>query len=194
MSAARFRQRIELAALLNGPEKGSAKGAGRGGSDRIEGNLTVIELPRVGRVTRPDPGHWSIAASLEFWRDASGLVVVDGQLRGRLPLQCQRCLEDYDCEVEQSFRVALQDSVSEGRPAEEIELLDGIGDSIVPAEIIEDELLLALPMAPRHPDVSDCGVLASKSGAEEPQTGTRGETVRPFAGLAGMLPENEKLD
>lgn len=217
MSASRLRQRIELSGLISRLGRRSLNtGSSAGGADnasgdvRIEGDLAVSELPRLkrlladGSILQDSPGHTSgagtnervIKASLNFWRDASGLVVIDGVIGGRLPLQCQRCLVAFEWQLEHRFRLALQDSESGSRAPQELEILDGVGDSIVPADLIEEEILLAMPLVPSHLNKEDCGPLAEHLADVEDSaradSSEAGETARPFAGLQNLLPAKDK--
>lgn len=203
-----------------GSNTGSSAGSGAGGVGsaggdvRIEGELALSELPRLkmlladGSSLQDGPGSTSgspfgpgakkrvIKASLDFWRDASGLVVIDGAIGGMLPLQCQRCLVAFDWQLEHRFRVALQDSESGSRAPQELEILDGVGDSIVPADLIEEEILLAMPLVPSHLKKEDCGPLvehlADVEESAHADSSEAGETARPFAGLQSLLPAKDK--
>ncbi|MGE5105443.1 MAG: YceD family protein [Betaproteobacteria bacterium] len=78
-------------------------------------------------------------------------------LRGSVSLTCQRCLAEFDWPIEQRSEVLL------ARDELELAALDAGSDSEVvlaegsldPLTLVEDELVLALPFAPRHPE-GDC--------------------------------------
>ncbi len=96
---------------------------------------------------------------------------------GVLPLICQRCLESigFDLCVD-----TLLELVPEGGEMSQDELEDDTRDflPVVKAlnvvELVEDEVLLSLPVAPRH---EKCGL---------PGLADAGERVQPFAVLAGL--------
>jgi uncharacterized protein len=50
--------------------------------------------------------------------------------------------------------------------------------------LVEDELLLSLPLVPRH-EAEDCGPRALAAGPDEEDDAR--ETTRPFAGLRELL-------
>ena len=54
------------------------------------------------------------------------------------------------------------------------------------ADLVEDELLLALPQIPRHVDVQECEANDYRAPSSEPAPNTR--PVQPFATLASLLP------
>lgn len=222
MSASRLRQRIELASIKSrsgraggGSGHSSGHSSGHAGEQaRIAGQLAATEMPRVARLLANAETARAVTASLDFWCDASGLVIIDGAIQGKLPLLCQRCLEEFEWQLRHEFRLALQDSESGSRVPQDLEVLDGIGDSIVPADLIEEEILLAMPLAPGHPNTSDCGPLAKRLAGQDglahaegradgcvdnsadnsTERGAEGDTAKPFAGLASLLPANDKLE
>ena len=70
-----------------------------------------------------------------------------------MPLTCQRCLEDFEWPIDQRTEVLL------ARDERELAVLDAdnsaevvlAGMPVEPLTLVEDELVLALPFAPRHP-------------------------------------------
>ena len=82
-------------------------------------------------------------------------------ISGAVELKCQRCLEPFRYELEESVNVVVADSDS--LPAtvptgyEPFELEEG---RLQPTELIEDELIVAIPLVPKHARVEDCGSLA----------------------------------
>lgn len=177
MSASRFRQRVDPVLLA-------------GENARLEGQVAVSSLPRLARLVADEGRQGSVLAILEFWRDADNIVVVDGRLSGSLLLQCQRCLENFELELDQRFKLALLGDKQADALPDEYELLEPAPGEIVPAELIEDELLLAVPMVARHKDSSECGPLAKRiSDRVEESAG-----AKPFAALAALKSLNPDVD
>ena len=89
---------------------------------------------------------------LEFGRDALGVAYLAVRVDADLPLTCQRTLEVYRQAVHVDQRLGLI-----GEESEEAALPPGyeallIPDGMVnPADVIEDELILALPVVPLKP-------------------------------------------
>ena len=96
---------------------------------------------------------------------------------GLVPLACQRCLEPVPCDLDVDTLLEL---VPEGADLSQDELEDDTRDflpvvrELDVAELVEDEILLALPVAPRH---EKCGL---------PGAADAGERINPFAALAGL--------
>lgn len=116
----------------------------------LAGSLDAIALPRLAqRLVEGAPIHWRIRGTA----DAAGRPALDLTIEGELPLTCQRCLGVYRWPVDHHTEVLL------GRSAEEVARLDNESDLEVvlasgpvdPVELVEDELVLAVPFAPRHP-------------------------------------------
>jgi uncharacterized protein len=105
--------------------------------------------------------------------------------RTTVRLQCQRCLcaMDVPLGVSRRFRF-VADEVSAERLDEEIEdEVLVLGRSLDLHELVEDELLLAMPIVPRH-DV--CPEAPTLSFGEEDVDDQPGAPAHPFAVLAAL--------
>jgi uncharacterized protein len=141
----------------------------------LEGVLPVSALERLHDLLVTNDGE--IAYRLEGFKDKQGNSLLHLQASGNLPLACQRCLEavSFDLEVDNLLQL-----VPEGVELSQDELEDDTRDflpvakSLDVAELVEDEILLALPVAARH---EKCGL---------PGAAKAGERGNPFAALAGL--------
>ena len=128
----------------------------------VEGSIDAHELPRVDDVLGEGPA--TIAWRIEGTADASGRPALSIELSGSVPLTCQRCLGDFEWPVGQRTDVLL------ARDDRELAALDGDSDAEVvlagkpvePLALVEDELVLALPFAPRHPEGA-CNIMQDPS-------------------------------
>lgn len=118
----------------------------------IEGTVDAATLPRLAdRVTsEPAPVHWRIRGA----KDGLGRPALQVEIDGMVPLECQRCLEELEQDVVQHTELLLAATEPElarldAESDAEVLLADAPLDPLV---LIEDELVLALPFAPRHPD------------------------------------------
>ena len=121
----------------------------------VEGSVDPHRLPRVADLLAHGPA--SIAWRIEGTKDALGRPAVAVALRGNVSLTCQRCLADFDWPIEQRSEVLLaRDELElaalDAGSESEVVLAEG---SLDPLTLVEDELVLALPFAPRHPE-GDC--------------------------------------
>lgn len=119
--------------------------------------------------------RWRVEGSV----DAGGEPRLEVRADGRLVLRCQRCLGELDWVL--ALETVLRPvRVGQELPEDELENdafdafeIDGEVDVL---SLVEDEILLALPIAPRH---AECGT-PEKS---EPVDARR---ESPFAMLAGL--------
>lgn len=147
---------------------------------RLSGDLPLADFARLGETLAGRDGQVSI--DLQFDRDAVGRPVVSGTLAAEVRLVCQRCMDSFPLSLHTT--VALM-PVTEDRgdaPPDPFEFVLVPDEPVALADWIEDELILALPQIPRHPD-GGCA-----AGREEP-VGDIGEVTgrrNPFAALAAL--------
>lgn len=149
---------------------------------RLAGRLALTDLPRLADVLVTQDG-W-LECALEGCRldcageDRPGLHLT---VTGRLRLQCQRCLAEVGIDCAIDSRLLL---VPAGADWPEEELETDAYDAIPASQalsllaLVEEELLLALPIVPRH---ADCAPPADVGGAPEEDS-----APSPFAVLAGL--------
>jgi uncharacterized protein len=149
----------------------------------IDFDVPLAELPRL-KARIPGIGG-SVQGAVRFGRQ-SEFAVAELSLAGKARLQCQRCMQAMELPIESTTRVAL--ILAEADAAEVPEELEPVlarSGSISVGELVEEELLLALPIVPLHEEVRDCAVPAAAplvaEDAAEPVT------QRPFEGLAELL-------
>jgi uncharacterized protein len=104
------------------------------------------------------------------------------QARAVLPLTCQRCLGPVDMavEVERPFRFVQDEAIAMAQDDQSEEDLLALSRSFDLIELIEDELLMDLPVAPRH-DV--CPVPVTLAVADADFEAAEQEKENPFAML-----------
>jgi uncharacterized protein len=123
---------------------------------RLSGAYPLAELPRLDDVLHSKDGQvdWQLEGSVRDGRPALRLVV-----SGRLELVCQRCFAPYPHELHSESLMPIANSESElARWENEDPLLEALlADSRLDVRmLVEDEILLSLPVVPKHPD-SACG-------------------------------------
>ena len=105
-----------------------------------------------------------------FEVDEQGLVVISGNGSTTVSLACQRCNEFYsqDLEIEFSFSPAKNEEAAEKLPSyyDAIEL-DENGEVNL-RDLVEDELLLEIPLIPKHPE-DECSAPADSVWGELPE-------------------------
>jgi uncharacterized protein len=90
-------------------------------------------------------------ADMQFGRDRNGQAFVTGSIKAALRLQCQRCLGAMDFPVDVEFNLGVVRSLNEAsRLVEDYEALILDQPMLALSDVIEDELILALPAVPMH--------------------------------------------
>ena len=118
------------------------------------------------------------------WLDkGSGLPAAHGEVSTEVAAVCQRCLEAFPlpvvAPVDAVFVAEDNDVLPDDAVDAETWTLDG--DMLSLRDVVEESLVMALPLAPAHASVDDCGPLAGRIPVQEP------ETNRPFADLKSQL-------
>jgi uncharacterized protein len=141
-----------------------------------QGVWAVGDFPRLRDMLASDAGE--IRYEIEGVRDSRGRPALRVRVRGALQLRCQRCLEPMRFEVDSDEILVLAATQAEidAEPAD-ASTPDRLlaAEAVTVRDLLEDELILALPYAPRH------------EGCEVGAEGEGGAKISPFAGLRGML-------
>jgi uncharacterized protein len=153
------------------------------GEADIDFAVPLAELPRLRSQLASVEGI--VRGRVHFTREA-GFVVAEMTVEGAATLVCQRCLQLMTEPVSSVVRVALIPSEADtSRVPEHLEPVLASGGRITVGELVEEELLLALPIVPLHAQASECVVQADAPVLtdELPEQTTQ----RPFAQLDKLL-------
>jgi len=117
----------------------------------LDGVISGSRLERLAQATAGEPSEAS--ATLRFYRDESNRRVVVGQVKGVATVQCQRCLNTFGYDLAGEFQLAIvyNDEMSKPLPAHLDALMLLPDEAMDVAEIVEEELLLCLPIHAKHP-------------------------------------------
>lgn len=152
----------------------------------LEGVVKIVDMHRLSASLSPhnDP----VAVTLKFGVDEQGITFLKGHLETKLTLQCQRCMDPYIYEIMSDFVLGIVKTLEEA---------DALPEGYEPAlakegqlalrELIEDELILNLPIIPRH-EPEDCKVKLPLADAGWEQ----GKGENPFHVLES-LKQKQKL-
>jgi uncharacterized protein len=153
------------------------------GEAEVEFDGPLAELPRLRSRVAGLGG--SVRGTVRFGQQ-SGFAVAELSFAGTATVQCQRCMQPMELPLEGTARVALIGAEADAaRVPQELEPVLAPDGRISAAELVEEELLLALPIVPLHEELRDCAVPPSAPLAAESQP--EHVTQRPFAGLAELL-------
>lgn len=144
---------------------------------RVDLVVPVHLLARIAPELASSDG--AVTASVALGRE-QGRIVAEVQLAADLQVLCQRCLTPMPLPVASRSRVLLLESESQaGEAPPEMEIALAPEGRLRLAELVEEELLLALPAAPKHSE-GQCPERTETEDFSEP-------TQRPFATLGAML-------
>jgi len=134
-----------------------------------------------------DGFDWQMQTHFEDVPASDPHQILDLAINGRIHLICQRCLQDCAIDLDEKRRFIL---VSTEAEADDYPMDDEMQEPLVASqhfnllETIEDEILLSLPLIPKHPD-GFCEPHASVFGLEGAEEGTV-ERENPFKVLKNM--------
>ncbi|CAG9163789.1 DUF177 domain-containing protein [Cupriavidus pampae] len=175
----------------------------KGGS--AEGDIAVRDLPRILAETAKDAPataadeifHYTVDGFVSEEAGEPGAPAVqrlylDVTTTGRVWQDCQRCLAAFPEPIDTDMRFEVMASEEEADAVpdedEEVDVIVGSRRFSVLA-LIEDEVLLALPVAPKHdvcPAVHEA-LVTGADGEVEPEAPPEEEKrPSPFAALAGL--------
>jgi len=153
-----------------------------------EGTVVPVQFP-VSTLTRLVPelaeASGTARGELRFGRDL-GTPTAEVDVEATLSLVCQRCMRPMSQEVSVAgSRVyfPVDEAAAEKLPPEAETMLAPEG-RVRLADVVAEELLLALPLAPRHENEEDCDAPAARAVEDAPE---REEPQRPFANLAELM-------
>jgi len=150
----------------------------------LSGELPLHGLARLVAMCRDDDG--SVTIDLQFERNPiDGRRSIRGTIDARVNVVCQRCMESMTLVLSMRPRILVlnaseRDELAEGGNALVVERPITLGT------LIEDELLLSMPMVPMHA-VENCGTERVPALRLNSKSGRAGKKqANPFAVLATL--------
>lgn len=151
----------------------------------LERQWPLAELERLGESLLSDAG--SAQAHFAF-QQVEGMPAVRLTVEATVQLRCQRCLRPFGQPLESRAAIVFTTSEAEAAlvPAD-WEAITVDPHRVALAELVEDELLLSLPLVPMHA-ATDCEpAVALVPGEDEAKAAADEATQRPFARLKELL-------
>lgn len=135
--------------------------------------------------------NWSAQGELKAMEEGSDQIWLHVQANVTLPLTCQRCLGPVDSvvSVSRSFRFVASESDAEQQDDDCEEDVLALNPEFKLSELIEDEILMELPLVPRHDECPSEVVMAAEDANFEAASA---EKRNPFAVLAKLQDANSK--
>jgi len=170
------------------------------GRRTFQGTMPIKRMQRLGPMLAPEIespesallARENAAFSARFAYDRQGLITIRLDVEAELPLICQRSLEPYREKVNRRSWLAVIEDLTEQ------EVIPDMYDPVLVEnrrlallDIVEEELLLAVPQVPRSPE-SDEVNLSTDGIAQGPSGAERVLSHNPFAGLSRLLKEKDE--
>lgn len=161
------------------------------------GQLLFSDLPRIAAeqaisTPTPSPVIWSIHGhSEQRLGSTKPLLSITMQLHTDIWLMCQRCLQPYRHPIAIHNRFVI---VHTEEQAQTLDMENDEVDAIVGShqfdllDLIEEELLLALPLVPRHESCASPALTPS----QDKTVPTKATKTSPFAILAELKQKSKK--
>lgn len=171
---------------------------------RLEGQLPVVALSRLASglaqdldLTPLEPLTWWAEGRLEPQRAGGPQLWLDLHAEGNLPWECQRCLQPVfiPVKVDHTVRFVTDEATAAELDADSDDDVLAISRQFDLLALIEDELIMAQPIVPRHDKcptdvqslmqsglVAPDGTLLPETPDEESGT----DKPNPFAVLASL--------
>lgn len=149
----------------------------------ISGDLAVSQFSRLRGSLHDASG--TVHVRLTCMPGEAGAIRIQGSLSTTLKVDCQRCLGAFDLPLEVNIDALAAPETGVGTdPDREVDVLMRGEDNLVHlGDFVEDELILAVPLAPVHPK-DQC-----PASGYCPERGTQREN--PFAALKSLKLKND---
>ncbi|MCZ0864377.1 YceD family protein [Dasania sp. GY-19] len=131
----------------------------------ISSNFSPAVMPRLTSLLANDEGL--VTAELQFYIDEGRKRRIDGKINAHVNVVCQRCLDAVAIDVVSEFNLAIvwTDDQAKQLPKTLDPLI--VGEELTDlAEIVEEELILSLPIVSYH-ELDSCKQVTRSFGEAE---------------------------
>ena len=141
----------------------------------LAGEMDALKCERLAEILMPSGNGAHISFKLTGAAKQLRNPSLHLHIEAKLPVTCQRCLDEMQVQLSLDFNYIVCDELPlETDENDDTDWLEAAPDMNVQA-LIEDEILLAMPIAPTH--AHDCSQQSMQSG----------EKPNPFAVLKGLI-------
>lgn len=139
------------------------------------------------------PKNWrnaTVAGRLSFgFADMRETVpAVTGQATVNIYAVCQRCLEPFALLLSVTLKYVLLATGEQSDGYAGYEAWEMMESGLRPLDLIEESLIMALPLSAAHATLAECGPLARQI---EGRPDAEGKTNRPFADLKAQMKDRK---
>jgi uncharacterized metal-binding protein YceD (DUF177 family) len=151
----------------------------------MEADLSALDAAKMPAKWREFP----VTGTLKFgFLDAQKEVVaLDISLEAGIMAVCQRCLQPFELPLSTTLRLLLSGPADEVADCDGYEVWEFSEEAVSPIDIVEEALVMALPLSAMHEDIDECVEIEAETEAaivDESMT-------TPFAALRAQM-DSEK--
>ena len=156
------------------------------------GFLEIAALPRLAEeassVESGDGFHWEVKTQFADSPGSEAQQILELAVKGHIHVVCQSCLQDCGLDLTQESRFVM---VATEEEADAFPMEDDQQEPLVASQhfdllaLIEDEILLSMPLIPKHPE-GTCKPHAASFGGDEGTTEASEKPQNPFNILKNM--------
>ena len=153
----------------------------------VDFTIPLAELPRVSHELSATDGE--ARGNVRFSRQL-GQAVADLDVSAAPEVVCQRCMQPMRWPIQVKSRIALvSDYNAADRVPEGLEVFLVEADSISVRDLVDEEILLALPHVARHEEGSECadGKMQLPGQEADAEEAADSQVQKPFAQLGELL-------
>lgn len=122
---------------------------------QFAGNIPAKDMPRIMELAPNSDGEFYV--TMTFSISPLKFPMVKGTIEGEVVQTCQRCMGNAAVPISGKFQLLLITPDSLELASEEgHEIFEYTGQVISTANLIEDEIILSVPIVAKHEDIEKC--------------------------------------
>lgn len=153
----------------------------------LQSEFAVEQLPRLAEAGAL--AGTQANATLRF-STFEGKPAIDVRVAGHVVLSCQRCLQPVLVAIDESATVVVVPTLDGIEPTG-YEPYEGDAEHLPLAGLVEEQLLLGMPLVPMHEEGTPCARDAARARPLTPDAEVPVDRQRPFANLRQLLDTDE---
>ncbi len=151
----------------------------------MEADLSALDAGKM-------PANWReypVTGKLNFgFADAQDEVAaLNISLQASVTTVCQRCLQPFELPLSTTLRLLLSGASDKIAERDGYEVWEFAEDAIRPIDIVEEALLMALPLSAMHENIDECVEIEAEIEAETVDEGM----TTPFAALRTLMDDEQ---
>lgn len=141
----------------------------------LGGEIKLADLSRLSEYLRstqrwderPRLGRGIVNVQLAFGMRRLGIQKLELDYQATLDVLCQRCLEPFELAISNrvEFAVLTSDSLASEWAEQDEPIVLEDDERLCPAQLVEDELIISVPLAPKHAQLDVCANAAVPIGS-----------------------------